>query len=667
MKKIILFILLCTSLFAQRPGKAIIFSDFTDALWSDIKDTMDARSGNTIQVIDYGATGDGVTDDAAAIQSAIDAAVAGDVIYFPRGTYMIKSEVWIDTDTTLTIVGAGKYSTTIKFDTSYTSSSFDGLYIHDSDGIEIYNMGFSAIDYYPTDDTLTSNLDVDSLNTGIRIVNSSNIDIHDSYFNGFTYSSIHLTADGDDNNCNDITIQNNIFDKGAWQFKVIAIYAADGVDLEYDNTDLYNVKVLNNKINKFGTQKILYPGTSDKHSGAAIHLDNLRNSSIVGNQIDSCSGIGIRLEQSERCAVTHNIVTESGASGIIIYGNAYDNTIVGNVVNRFGRLPDNSKLVEYEGEYYNPVVYMAQAGSFKPPNNPAVADSGFEVYKYVITGETDSIPTYDSTVASIVPNRGGCGIWLGQRSARNTVAGNSVKGDTSTAGGKYNYMCEYGISVGWHPNNAPVSGSGDCALSGNVVSTVINSTQEIYLAQYAEDYVSGGSTYQAGAQTASTQSGNNATVDNWDNPYSYASFFKTNSSDSDTVTVNSSGVRVTNGTNNVFFQVAENGQLTFAGDTVLVGTNGSGVYKMSGNLSFKVTHIDTCEWQIGFRKNSAGIGRGYADLTISDSLGLKHVSFQWFGSLVAGDVISIHAKQYAGGNRDFIPIWSQVDIWRIDE
>jgi len=42
-----------------------------------------------INVIDFGATGDGVTDDTAAIQAAIDAATNGGGVAFPRGTYMV--------------------------------------------------------------------------------------------------------------------------------------------------------------------------------------------------------------------------------------------------------------------------------------------------------------------------------------------------------------------------------------------------------------------------------------------------------------------------------------------------------------------------------------------------------------------------------------------------
>ena len=47
----------------------------------------------SINVRDYGATGDGVTDDAPAIQNAIDAAGAagGGIVYFPPGTYRVAT------------------------------------------------------------------------------------------------------------------------------------------------------------------------------------------------------------------------------------------------------------------------------------------------------------------------------------------------------------------------------------------------------------------------------------------------------------------------------------------------------------------------------------------------------------------------------------------------
>lgn len=58
---------------------------------------------------DFGATGDGTTDDTTAIQDAIDAmctANIGGVIYFPRGTYLISATLTVTCDS-LWLVGDG--------------------------------------------------------------------------------------------------------------------------------------------------------------------------------------------------------------------------------------------------------------------------------------------------------------------------------------------------------------------------------------------------------------------------------------------------------------------------------------------------------------------------------------------------------------------------------
>lgn len=56
-----------------------------------------ARDGLWFNVMDYGAVGDGVADDTAAIQAAINAAnPRGGVVYFPRGDYLISTGLLID-------------------------------------------------------------------------------------------------------------------------------------------------------------------------------------------------------------------------------------------------------------------------------------------------------------------------------------------------------------------------------------------------------------------------------------------------------------------------------------------------------------------------------------------------------------------------------------------
>ena len=49
-----------------------------------------------VYVTDYGAVGDGVTDDTAAINTAIAACGPGDILYFPGGVYKVNPEGYQD-------------------------------------------------------------------------------------------------------------------------------------------------------------------------------------------------------------------------------------------------------------------------------------------------------------------------------------------------------------------------------------------------------------------------------------------------------------------------------------------------------------------------------------------------------------------------------------------
>src|SRR6266496_945352 len=73
-----------------------------------------ALKGPLYDVKAYGATGDGVTNDQAAIQAAITAAVAagGGVVLFPPGVYIVNTSLSIKDN--IVLQGAGREATTIK-------------------------------------------------------------------------------------------------------------------------------------------------------------------------------------------------------------------------------------------------------------------------------------------------------------------------------------------------------------------------------------------------------------------------------------------------------------------------------------------------------------------------------------------------------------------------
>jgi len=75
--------------------------------------TLAAHLGDAADVMDYGATGNGTTDDTAAIQAAINSfASPGGRVYFPPGTYKITgSGLTLQLSTSLIGAGAGDTST----------------------------------------------------------------------------------------------------------------------------------------------------------------------------------------------------------------------------------------------------------------------------------------------------------------------------------------------------------------------------------------------------------------------------------------------------------------------------------------------------------------------------------------------------------------------------
>jgi len=60
--------------------------------------TVQDKLAQTVSVKDFGAVGDGVTDDTTAIQTAINSSAGNLAVYFPSGTYKITSQVTISND-----------------------------------------------------------------------------------------------------------------------------------------------------------------------------------------------------------------------------------------------------------------------------------------------------------------------------------------------------------------------------------------------------------------------------------------------------------------------------------------------------------------------------------------------------------------------------------------
>ena len=90
---------------------------------SAVNRAINLKLAETVSVKDFGATGDGTTDDTTAIQAAINAMILGGNIYFPPGTYKITSTLTkASSFVGPNLIGSGLDSCTLNYSTIAASS-----------------------------------------------------------------------------------------------------------------------------------------------------------------------------------------------------------------------------------------------------------------------------------------------------------------------------------------------------------------------------------------------------------------------------------------------------------------------------------------------------------------------------------------------------------------
>jgi hypothetical protein len=221
-----------------------------------------------INVKDYGANGDGTTDDRNAIQKAIDSAGQnGGIVYFPKGTYKVSATVSLPSKITLKGIAN---QTRIIMDKSIVKGIF---YAVSQTDILITNLSFEGTN---------TELSKDTTERLIFFQDSKNISVKNCTF-GKTVIAIQFQA------CIGVRVLNCFFSN---------IKHRDDYSEGYGilcNLSCNNILIKDNQFNNIGRHCIYISSGSS-------------NGELVNNHADGCESSAISLYSKSSQAVTENIL-----------------------------------------------------------------------------------------------------------------------------------------------------------------------------------------------------------------------------------------------------------------------------------------------------------------------------------------------------------------------
>jgi hypothetical protein len=164
---------------------------FTGAVATNVE----AKLAQTVSVKDFGAVGDGVTDDTAAIQAAVTAA-GGKTLFIPEGVYLCTSS--ITSTVGITIIGDDTPTTVLLFD---IDSSTDGLVLNKT-GVAVYPTLNSNATGFKLENFSCQGVTTASVKNLVYCDNIWKVSINDVWAynctgNGFNFNQcLHVTTSG---------------------------------------------------------------------------------------------------------------------------------------------------------------------------------------------------------------------------------------------------------------------------------------------------------------------------------------------------------------------------------------------------------------------------------------------------------------------------------------
>jgi hypothetical protein len=172
---------------------------YTPAGTGAVQTTVQTKLRESVSVKDFGAVGDGVTDDTAAIQAAID---YGSVVYFPSGNYLISnaSTLLYRGSTSVNVGISVPSNRTLKFDginTKFTVKNSTRAVVFASSGEE--NISFKGS--FTIEGNASNQTDANLVGFGVYLLNCTNIEIDTIFVNETKSNTIQIMG------CSDVSVR----------------------------------------------------------------------------------------------------------------------------------------------------------------------------------------------------------------------------------------------------------------------------------------------------------------------------------------------------------------------------------------------------------------------------------------------------------------------------
>jgi len=440
----------------------------------------------------YGCTGNGTTDDAPALRLAITKAAAiGGTVFFPNGTFLLKSQITIPSNVTFQGAGPGSviqgdgtfqvlFDVTAVSNVQFVSLKLNGgasvgIYIDTSSHISVTNCEID--NFTRVRDTLYT--------SGILLNAASNVLIRGNKFSGCGYNAGPGTAangtivfkDNATTDCTNVTVSENaIFNAG--------LFAICGFDIS-------ECKILDNYIDQGNI------GNTDYNNGYGILAYDaqhalpgrnfVKNNLIRGNFVTTCYGTGIYCVVGIDNTIAHNIVVNSALtmdSSSLRQGGIVANESVRTII-------DGNHAINIGGAQLNLVSGIASlvgTGDMVTNNTiDNVPTSGGDGFYCGGTGEVVTITVGGTVADNTITNCGQHGLHFDITPDKTglIIEGNSV---TSVAGVgmrcgqlircliKGNSITDFGDGQQGFLSAGTGSGTNRCVFEGNIVVTTVSNS-----------------------------------------------------------------------------------------------------------------------------------------------------------------------------------------------